>query len=270
MKEKEQLIRPCDIKTFRTNDPDQMLGKYLVSDAVSRWTEDFIDEDTGETISIERKSIIATSGHIDSDKLQEIMFGIQSGDVVDVDVCERNIHDAWLYRPDYMLPYMVDIKNGFEDPKGFIAFAQNIPQAITIATEYGQVYRGFSRGVQVRRVAYVDAGIVPDDHMCIPEEERIPAWERKNYFKVQVREEWIEECKWKKSDYYYIVTANDVGEAKDRISLMLDIKRAEEEQRGVPRDTSKRTTVRKAMPFEVDCIVPKKYSELYKEKANEL
>ena len=111
----------------------------------------------------------------------------------------------------------------------------------------------------------------PDDHACIPEADRKPADERKDYFKVQVRTEYIDENeKLKKSDIYYIVAANDVGQAKERIALLLDIMKAEQEKKeGFKVEDDRRITIRKAMPFEVDCIVPKEFSGLFYEKATE-
>ena len=115
----------------------------------------------------------------------------------------------------------------------------------------------------------IEANIVPDDHACIPEADRKPADERKDYFKVQVRTEYIDENeKLKKFDTYYIVAANDVGQAKERIALLLDIMKAEQEkEQGIKVENNRRTTIRKAMPFEVDCIVPKEFSDLFYEKA---
>ena len=81
---------------------------------------------------------------------------------------------------------------------------------------------------------------------------------------MQVRTEWFDEDDYKKCDCYYIVAANDVGQAKERITLLLDILKAEQEkEQGFKADDDKRTTIRKAIPFEVDCIVPPEFSSMY-------
>jgi hypothetical protein len=65
-------------------------------------------------------------------------------------------------------------------------------------------------------------------------------------------------------DAGYIVAANDVGQAKERIALLLDILKAEQEkEQGFKAEDDSRTTIRKAMPFEVDCIVPKEFSDMF-------
>lgn len=63
MTEKKQWKRPQDVVTFRTSDPKEMLGKYMPKHALKTWTEDFLDQDTGETVSIERNQIVV--GHRD-------------------------------------------------------------------------------------------------------------------------------------------------------------------------------------------------------------
>lgn len=273
MTEKKQWKRPHDVVTFRTSDPKEMLGKYMPKHAVQTWTEDFIDEDTGETVSVERNQIVVERGYISQDKLAEIQFAIQAGDIQDVEVSEEDVRDMTLYTPSYLTNFMVEIPlsyAGIITKNHFAVRAQTIPQAIQIAAEFGQMYRGFEGFIRATRVVTIDADIVPDDHACIPEANRKPADERKDYFKVQVRREWVEDMKLKKSDIYYIVAANDVGQAKERIALLLDIMKAEQEkEQGIKVENNRRTTIRKAMPFDVDCIVPKEFSDLFYDKATE-
>lgn len=46
----------------RVNDPS-IRGKFLYKNAVKNFTEDFLDEDTGEVVSIERNEIVAVEVH---------------------------------------------------------------------------------------------------------------------------------------------------------------------------------------------------------------
>ena len=270
MTEKREWKRPDQVETFRTSDPKVMLGKYLPKRVLKTWTEDFIDEDTGETVSIERNEPLVERGEITQDKLQKIMFAIQAGDVEDVEVCEEDIEEMKLYTPKYFTNYMVEIPvyrmGGNIEKNHFAVRAQTIPQAIRIAAEFGQMHRGFDGFLRATRVVTMDAAIVPDDHQCIPEDDRKPAEERKDYFKVQVRTEYFDGEKMKKSDTYYIVAANDVGQAKERIARLLDIMKAEREKEGNEDDPNTTRTIRKALPFDVDCIVPVEFSELYREE----
>jgi hypothetical protein len=109
MNEKKQWKRPQDVVTFRTSDPKEMLGKYMPRHAVKTWTEDFRDEDTGEVVSIERNQIVVERGYISQEKLAEIQFAIQAGDIEDVEVSEDDVRDMELYTPAYETNFMVEI-----------------------------------------------------------------------------------------------------------------------------------------------------------------
>ena len=268
---KKQWKRPEDIVTFRTSNPKEMLGKYLPDNVIKKWMEDFTDEDTGDVVSIERSEVIVNRGYISQDVLQQIMFAIQAGDIEDVEVCEDGVKDMKLNVPRYSYVYNVELSGVCTDltSEHFVTHAQTIPQAIRIAAEFGQMYRGYFGMVKATRCVTVDAVIVPDDHQCIPEDERQPAEKRKDYFRVTVRAEWVEDMKYKKLDTNYIIAANDVGQAKERIARLMDIKRAEQERKGEAIDNSITNTIRKAVPFDVDCIVPREFSDMYRENPSE-
>lgn len=263
MAEKKKWQRPQDVKFIRTSDPNKMVGKWLQKNVLKTWNEDFADEDTGDVITVERNEVLMGPGQITKEKAAQLQFFIAAGDIKDVEVCDRPIGDMTLYVPKYLCLYNVELHYSLEEKVRYLVFAQHIPQAITVAAEYGQMYRKMSGLTIATRVSVVDARIVPDDHPCIPEDARKPAEESKAYFKVMVRTTWLKAESLKKSDCYYVVTANDVGEAKDRISRLLDIMQAEAAARGEERHESWRQTVHKAVPLDVDCVVPKEFSELY-------
>ncbi len=266
MTEERQWKRPDQVETFRTSDPKEMLHKYLPKHVLKTWKEDFIDEDTHEVVTIERNDVIVDSGEITQDKLQQIMFAIQAGDIEDVEVSYEDVRPMSVQTAKYLIPYSLELERlGMEIIKDhYVCYAHDIPEAMRIACEFGQMYRGFSGDVRVNRVVRMDAMLVPDNHQCIPEADRKPADERKDYFKVQVRTEYID-GNLKHYDIYYIIAAKDVGEAKDRIARLLDIMKAEAERErgGEPEEEEHRTTIRKAAPFDVDCIVPREFTELY-------
>ena len=266
MEEKKEWKRPQDVVSFRTSDPKEMLGKYMPKHAVKTWTEDFRDEDTGDVVSIERNQIVVERGYISQEKLAEIQFAIQAGDIEDVEVCDDDIQPMSVQTANYLIPYNLEMQRwaGMDVVKDrFACYAHDINQAIRIATEFGQMYRGFAGDIKVNRVVRMDAELVPDNHQCIPEDDRTPAYERKDYFKVTLRCEYPDgNLKMKHYDKHFIVHAKDVGEAKERIALLIEINK--KNGQWVEEEDS-RTTIRKAVPFEVDCIVPREFSELYAE-----
>ena len=266
-KETRKWKRPEDIVTFHTSDPKEMLGKYLPKRVFKTWNEDFIDEDTGDVVTIERNEVLMERGKLTKERVSEIMFFIQAGDIDGVDVCEDNVADTIPFIPNEPRKFNVEIHWALDQKVHYVCYAQTIPQAIKIATEFGQMYRGISGYVEVPRVVSVDAQIVPDNSQCIPEDDRKSEEEPKDYFKVTVRHEWLDDGKLKKTDIHYIINAEEVGEAKERISRLLDILRAEQEKNGWRINPNDRITIRKAVPFDVDCIVPKDFSDMYHVKS---
>ena len=89
-KKEKKWMMPEDIKVVETNNPDEMLHKYLAENAVKTWTENFIDQDTGEKVPVERHEVIFDRGtYIDESLLPKIMFSIQSEELKTVKVCEN-------------------------------------------------------------------------------------------------------------------------------------------------------------------------------------
>ena len=89
-KKEEKWLMPDDIKVTETNKPEEMLHKYLAESAVKTWTENFIDQDTGEKVPVERHEVIFDRGtYIDESLLPKIMFSIQSEELKTVKVCEN-------------------------------------------------------------------------------------------------------------------------------------------------------------------------------------
>lgn len=83
---------PADINVIETSDPKDMYGKYLYEAAVKKWTEDFLDNDTKEIVSVERNEVIMERGtYIDQDVLQQLMFSIQANEIEKVKVCNEFI-----------------------------------------------------------------------------------------------------------------------------------------------------------------------------------
>ena len=223
--------RPCDVATWTTFDPKDMLGKYLTSDVVNNYIDDYVDED-GNVVSVERHNVITKRGEIDQEKLQEIMFAIQAGDISYVEVSDEDVREMTLDTPEWFTTYLVEMRwfsYGRNMKERFAVRARTIQQAIQIAAE-----------------------------------DRTPEYVRKDYFKVQVRTVYWEIDHEKQYDSFYVVAAKDVGQAKERIQLMFDIRDAEAKaNHDNSVDDVRIRTVRKAMPFEVDCIVPIQYSKLY-------
>ena len=64
---------------YVTSDPKKMLNMYLAKHVLKTWEESFIDEDTGETVTIERNEILFDRGTlIDQDTLAKLRFSMEA------------------------------------------------------------------------------------------------------------------------------------------------------------------------------------------------
>ena len=138
-KKEEKWLMPEDIKVIETNKPEEMLHKYLAENAVKTWTEDFIDEDTGETVSIERYEVIFDRGtYIDESLLPKIMFSIQSEELKTVKVCENKP----LAKRDNrnVRQYIVTLSNGMTKSNIYTTRAKTPEDAAQMVCDYYTIY----------------------------------------------------------------------------------------------------------------------------------
>lgn len=265
MKTKEQVGWKTldDLKSFRTNDPKKILGMFLAEPMIQYWTEDFIDEDTGEPVSIERNQLLINRGvQITEDKLQDVMFYLQSGDIEDVCVCSENAYFK-RFIGGRLLSYEVTI---FADcgKENYLVRATSIEKAIECLRNYAAIYLKRNTSFSVQAVKAVAYEIVEDDDEAVSEvKEKDVEDSEYEYYKVLACEYNYNEEKMKmeKSDSVIIIKAGDVGEAKKRSLAWIE---------GSPGNPAVApmgsTVIVKAMPYSTDGIVPKAYCELFKEK----
>lgn len=138
-KKEEKWLMPEDIKVIETNKPDEMLHKYLAECAVKTWTENFVDEDTGENVPVERKEVIFDRGtYIDEALLPKIMFSIQSEELKTVKVCDKKPlakrHNMQVRR------YIVKLSNGVGKSNIYTTRAKTPEDAAQMVCDYYSIY----------------------------------------------------------------------------------------------------------------------------------
>lgn len=263
--EKPNFKRPCDIKVTRTANPKTMLNKYLAEDVCKVWTEDFIDEDTKEVVSIERKEKLFERGlFLNKEAVSRIQFSIQAEEITEVKVSELR-YDAERFIGTSLLPWEVSVSGGTSGKFLYLTRAQSAEQAITVATEYAGMYLGLNGWFSVKQVKYCDYNIVEDSDECIPEKAPVDYDADYEYFKVTVQSRFY--CDLDddadKENHVYIIKAQDVGQAKERITDYCS-KQWEKELDSNPRCSF---IVLKAQPYETDGIVPLEYCKLYRQES---
>lgn len=263
---KQEWKRPCDIKVTRTASENTMYRKYIAEDVYQRWTEDFIDEDTKEVVSIERKQKLFECGtYLDKGKISEVMFAIQAEQIENIAVTDTP-YDVLRFITNGLFPWEVSVMAGKtgELKRQYLVRAQSVEQAITISLEYAGMYLGLTGWTSVKSVKNCDYHIIEDSDECIPVNAPEDYDADFDYFKVTVQSRFYNDLDEdiEKRNHTYIIKSHDVGEAKERITDYCE-KKWEETLKSNPRNSF---IVLKAQPYDTDGIVPLSYCELYHEK----
>lgn len=279
-KKEEKWLMPEDIKVTETNKPEEIFHKYLAESAVKTWTEDFVDEDTGENVPVERNEVIFDRGtYIDESMLPKIMFSIQSEELKTVKVCENKP----LVKRDNMnvRRYIVKLADASHNCNVYTTRAKTPEDAAQMVCDYYTIYglptlsgnssvidsaatglrllykeefgeKYWDEMYMARRVSL--QGKVYNTDKVLP-----PPFQNERFFKVSVCF-WDEaEGKFSKSTSNYIIPAIRL---EDAASLMRDYLIELDSRRG--RDgINDITSISKA---NIDFAIPQSYAEAWCEK----
>lgn len=139
---------------YVTNDPTKMLGKWVARRAFRTWTEDLIDNDTNETVSIERNELLLERGtYIDQDVLCSINFMMQEGSLKEVEVSNQNLQGMLLENRS-LLPYKAVAKIDGKR-KSFLLYANSVANALVIMVDYIELhYKGGFEITDIKEMEY--------------------------------------------------------------------------------------------------------------------
>lgn len=199
---------------FVTSDLEEMKGKYLTKRILRSWTEDFVDEDTGETVQIERKEIILDRGtYLDSTTLQTVNFHLSSGDIDSVEVSDQKREGV--FTSSFTSIWCVTALIGSKK-KNIYLYSDSVFNSLEIATDYiEQLYQGSFQISSVKELDY--ANLVTN----ISQENEGEL----KFYKVEIEIEKDDEH----HTNIFILKAFDAENAKSLIGAYLSQKFAEED-----------------------------------------
>ena len=241
-KKEKKWMMPEDIKVVETNNPYEMLHKYLAENAVKTWTENFIDQDTGEKVPVERHEVIFDRGtYIDESLLPKIMFSIQSEELKTVKVCENmplaKRHNMQVRR------YIVKLSDGLHNCNVYTTRAKTPEDAAQMVCDFYTIYGlptlsgNFSvidsaaTGLQLLykedlgkaywedlyNISHADIERrVNNAHKVLP-----PPYQLERFFKVNVCRWYDGEGKYEKETWNYIIPALVLSDADKLVKLYL-------------------------------------------------
>ena len=279
-KKEEKWLMPDDIKVIETNKPEEMLHKYLAEYAVKTWTENFVDEDTGENVPVERNEVIFDRGtYIDESLLPKIMFSIQSEELKTVKVCDNkplakrnnmqvrryivklsdvlrksNIYTTRARTPEDAAQMVCDYYSIYGIPTlsgNFSVFDSSATGLILLYKEdLGKAYWEDMYNITYKEIAEK----VDNPHKVLP-----PTYQLERFFKVNVCRWYEGEGKYEKDTYNYIIPALVLNDADKLVKLYLK----EMDSRNGRERINDITSISKA---NIDFAIPQSYAEAWCEK----
>lgn len=158
---KEKINTRKDEVRYVTDDPKKMLGKWLPNDILQKWTEDFLDEDTGEVVTIERSQKLFERGtYIDQEVLAQIQFHIQAGAIKEVEVSNQK-RIAFERQNTSLSPWTAQAEIGDRKHK-FLLYASNIANVIDILNDYIEL--NYTEGFSIVNIKEMDSCIILTDN----------------------------------------------------------------------------------------------------------
>lgn len=278
------MIQPENTQTrkdevrFRTSDIRRIVGKFLASNVLKTWNEDFIDESTGEVVTIERNEILFERGkYIDDDLAQQINFSIQAEEIKDVEVSnQRRLAKA--NQRTGLYPFKVSARIGAKR-HNFILQAQDATKAIEVATDYIEL--NFRNSFDITDIKLMDNVVILNDRLRKSVEVKEGANEEgaepdngeetrddTKYYKVEaevaISTENEEEPE--KKPYDFIVRTKDVDTAKVVITAWINAKVKERTERDGDERKVIDLSILSASPFACNAIVDKAFCLAYREQ----
>ena len=147
---------------YVTSDPKKMLNMYLAKRVLKTWEESFIDEDTGETVTIERNEILFDRGTlIDQDTLAKIRFSMEADDIKEVEVSNQN-RLAFENENKFLYPYLAQAQISDKKYK-FLLYATGLENACLILKDYIELNYQF--GFTLTMIKEFDSCVILTDNL---------------------------------------------------------------------------------------------------------
>lgn len=286
---KEKVETKKDEIRYTTNEPKKMLNRWLVKDVLQKWTEDFIDEDTGEAVQIERSQKLFEKGTlIDQDTLAQIQFHIQAGSISEVEVSNQK-RIAFERQNTHLYPWTAQVEIGDKKHK-FLLYASSITNVVEILNDYIEL--NYSGGFQVVMAKEMDSCIILTDNLSkqkvdlekaylkdeISMEEyaeaktagadEVEEVQEKKFYQLEVKVTYNDNIETTQS---FIVHTHDTDRAMMIISTYLKkleerTKKANEEKDLDYEEREFKLCIEKAAPVPIGAFVPKEFTMAYNQE----
>lgn len=145
-----------------TSDPKKMLNMYLAKRVLKTWEESFIDEDTGETVNIERNEVLFERGSlIDQDLLAKIRFSMEADGIKEVEVSSQK-RLAFENENKFLYPYLAQAQICDKKYK-FLLYATGLENVCLILKDYIEL--NYQSGFTLTMAKEFDSCVILTDNL---------------------------------------------------------------------------------------------------------
>lgn len=283
---------------YFTNDPKRMLGRYLVNKLCRTWTETFMDEDTGNTVPVERREVLFEKGTlITQDNLTKIRFYMAEGSVDEVEVSNQR-RACFEMLNERLYPYMAQVSIGDKKHK-VLLYATGVENAITIIKDYVELnFEGMFGILMVKEfescIVLLDklkgmkysferdfcSGKISAEEFLqelalqVDEEEREKEQEErktKKWYKINSKIVTADKEGNERTEFFqFVVNSTSAERANMLINVYLKQKQDEERQRATEKgnvfdEELITAAIEESAIIPIGVFIPKEFSEVYKE-----
>lgn len=278
-----------DERTVKVTDAEglqEYLGRgfqYFAKTHYKVWNEDFLDQDTGEIVSVERTLALYQKGRmITADETSTILFHLQTGDLKEIWLSNQSrmgavIVDGWANQ--LWVVKLCEVHG--KTRQKILTHAASAEKAIAIVRDWVEL--NHSIHYEVASVKNFDTCIIIDDvqppadegeeteqqEVSQPIEDQPPTG-AKRYYKTTVRisygQKHGDENEYNQ-EWPFIVSARDMEETNEKINKYLTERVAKEIAEDGKSDLEgyKLTTI-DGSPISCNIIIPNEFSEAYAPK----
>lgn len=170
-------------KLITTSNPREMLNMYLAVPLKRGWKEDFVDDDTGEVVTVDRYEIIADRGTLlDRSRIAEIQFYMQEGSTKEVTV--SNQRRAAFASTGFIAPWMVTARIDEKNRK-FLLYADSIETACEIASDFIELnYSGIFSIAAAKELTW---NTILKDTLQKPDETDAEISDERKFYQIEVK-----------------------------------------------------------------------------------
>lgn len=272
---KEVKTRFDEVK-FRTSDVTKMQGLYLAESVYQKWEEDFLDENTGEVVTVDRSRVLFGKGtKVTPDIMVQIQFHQQCGDITDdILVSDQLRGGKSINTSTNGNPYLVKVTMMNGKKRKFILHATSVAMANEIMKDYCELE--LEDGFQISSVQEAEKFVVIEDNLRTMTEvengETGAELETDNedfepkFYKIDTKcEVLVDEEAVQEFESSFLVFAQDAEQGKELIGRFMDDYLAKDKKEGDP-DKTCQLTILAAAVYQCNKIISRQFCKAYIDK----